>query len=75
MSHAESSLLKCLNCGALGVLHWQEQGNGEMPRRTLARVSGGFHIETGRTVPDRQVLVCTQCDEIYGVLPAGRTNS
>lgn len=74
MSQAESSLLKCLNCGARGTLHWQEGGAHAGTRRTLAKVSGEFHIESGRTVPDSRLLVCGRCDEIYGVLPAGRTN-
>jgi hypothetical protein len=35
----------------------------------LVKVSGDFHVETGRTVPDSKVIVCSLCDQIYGILP------
>ena len=72
MNQAQMSLLKCLNCEASGVLNWQEGSDQTSSRRTLVSVTGDFHIETGRTVPNSRVLVCTQCDEIYGALPIGR---
>lgn len=67
----ESSILKCLNCNARGAVTWQAAEEGSA-RRTLVSVAGDFHMEAGRTTPDGKVIVCTQCDEIYGVLPADR---
>lgn len=33
-------------------------------------IAGNFHNKAGRTVPDRTVILCDQCDETYGILPA-----
>jgi len=68
-SRYQSSLLKCSSCNARGVMTWQA-GDGEIPK-TLVNVAGQFHVETGRTRPDGRVIVCSQCDEIHDVLPAG----
>jgi hypothetical protein len=32
--------------------------------RTLSSVSGGFHIEVGRTAGNEPLIVCDTCDEI-----------
>lgn len=67
----ENLLLKCLNCGARGVITLEAAEEGRV-RRTLVGVGGDFHMEVGRTTPDSKTIICTQCDEIYGVLPADR---
>jgi hypothetical protein len=57
----------CPNCKQAGVREWMESaalsrlfGMG----RTLAGVSEGFHIETGRTASGEPIIVCNTCDEI-----------
>jgi hypothetical protein len=64
----QSSLLKCLNCNARGAASW-EQRHDEASPMALVKVSGDFHVETGRTVPDSKAVVCSLCDQIYGILP------
>jgi len=68
----ESSLLRCLHCSARGAITWAA-AHGDVAR-TLVRVSGSFHIETGRTTPGSATIVCSLCDEIHGALPSGRNN-
>lgn len=68
MEMNRSSLIECLACGARGAMTWDGEDGG----KRLISVAGEFHIETGRTKPDRKIIVCTQCDDIYGVLPADR---
>lgn len=65
-----SSLLRCPNCRAPGALTWEKGVQDVDDYSILVRVSGAFHIETGRISADSKMLVCTKCDEIYGPLPA-----
>lgn len=66
-SSNQISLLECLSCNARGTMIWGVAGdNGP---KTPIGVAGDFHIETGRTKSGRKIIVCTQCDEIYGVFP------
>lgn len=64
----QSSLLKCANCKALGAITWETSAQANAPQR-LVKISGEFHIETGRTVPDCRLIVCTLCDEVCDALP------
>ncbi|HVO95389.1 MAG TPA: hypothetical protein VMT22_21210, partial [Terriglobales bacterium] len=64
-----SCLLTCPQCKARGALTWENAAGERDSYSNLVRVSGGFHIETGRTSAADQTIVCTQCDEIYGPLP------
>ena len=45
------TLLRCPNCDGMGALTWQ-------PGAILPVLSGDFHVETGRSVPDARMLVC-----------------
>lgn len=58
--------LQCPNCGALGVVVWQEatQPNPKGPQRRLAALHGAFHTERGRTQSGDPLIVCTACDHI-----------
>ena len=64
-----SSMLRCPNCKARGALTWEKGPEDSDGYSTLTRVSGEFHVETGRITPESRLLVCTQCDEIYGPVP------
>lgn len=64
----QSILIVCFQCNARGALTVESAG-GFKPA-TFVSIAGDFHVETGRTVPDSTVIVCNQCDEIYGILPA-----
>jgi len=64
----QSSILTCRHCGVLGAITWQQ--TSAYSHKTLIDVSGDFHFETGRTMPDGKVIVCNQCDEIHDALPA-----
>jgi hypothetical protein len=66
----ESSLLKCRNCNARGAL---TLGQTDAPRYVC--ISGDFHLETGRSAPDSSTIVCNQCDEVWGDIPAGEKAS
>ena len=61
-----TSLLTCRNCDARGVLTLQDHDAGP---GTFVSIAGSFHVETGRTMPGSNVIVCTQCDEIHGIVP------
>jgi len=63
----QSALLICRGCNARGVMTW-EAADCE-GASALVAVAGDFHIETGRTKPDGDVIVCSQCDEIQDVWP------
>jgi hypothetical protein len=63
----QSSLLKCSNCSARGAATWEQKHDDKGSHLALVKVSGEFHIEKGRTVPDNDVIVCNQCDEINNV--------
>jgi len=65
-----SSLLRCPHCEARGALTWEKGPQESDGYSTLARVSGDFHVETGRITPDSKLIVCSKCDEIYGPVPA-----
>ena len=60
----QSTLLRCSHCNARGAVTWEFSQDGM--RRDLIRISGDFHVESGRTVPDLRVIVCNQCDQIHG---------
>jgi hypothetical protein len=68
-SRYQSSLLKCPNCSARGAASWEQRHDEEASPLALVKVSGDFHVETGRTVPDSKVIVCSLCDQIYGIMP------
>ena len=60
-------LFKCHGCGKDGTRTWQEsltQNRTMGEGRTLSSVSGGFHIEVGRTAGNEPLIVCDDCDEI-----------
>ena len=50
--------LKCADCGQLGSVTW----DGRSAVRRMAALSQGFHIETGRTIPGKTLIVCDRCD-------------
>src|SRR5271156_1356496 len=60
----QSSLLACPNCTARGAATWDQSCDNTETRRTLIQVSGDFHVETGRTIPDSKVIVCNLRDQI-----------
>lgn len=62
----KTTLLACRNCKARGALTLQ--GHDEGPG-TFVSIAGSFHVETGRTIPVSSVIVCSQCDEIHGIVP------
>lgn len=64
----QSALLTCRSCNARGAITWTA-ALADAPK-TLLSVAGDFHVETGRTMPDARVVVCSSCDEIHDVLPA-----
>jgi uncharacterized protein YbaR (Trm112 family) len=63
-------LLTCPECKARGAMTWERDAGDRDSYSSLVRLSGGFHIEEGRTSPVSKTIVCTQCDEIYGPLPS-----
>ena len=53
-------LFGCPECCQKGeVVFFMNDG-----KRTLVRLSDGFHLETGRLLGMRHVIVCDRCDEI-----------
>lgn len=64
----QSVLITCFQCNAHGALTTKRADGSKTD--TFVCIAGEFHSETGRTVPDGTVIVCDQCDEIYGILPA-----
>lgn len=70
ISHYQHSRLACSACNARGAVTWEDVIEDQLLRRQFVRMSGDFHMETGRMTPDRRVIVCSLCDEIYGVLPS-----
>ena len=58
---SSSALLSCESCGATGYVMWDSDG---LERRPTA-LDRGFHYETGRTTPNKAILVCDACDSIH----------
>jgi hypothetical protein len=59
--------ITCPQCGQAGSIA-SEEDDGMTPsmrgKRTLIRVSNGFHAEVGRTDPGDDLIICDHCDEI-----------
>lgn len=50
----------CPHCGQQGEVVWKGIG----VERDLVRLSEGFHVEEGRGIGTRHIVVCNSCDEI-----------
>jgi hypothetical protein len=62
-----SAHFRCANCGQTGTRAWEEPSSRSRVQsegRRLIEVSGGFHIEEGRTASGEPLVVCDTCDEI-----------
>lgn len=66
----QSKLLICSHCKARGSATWELADDGL--RMQLVKIAGGFHIESGSTVPDLKMIVCNKCDQIHGEATATR---
>ncbi len=66
----ESSLLECPKCNARGALTLDRT---DAPRYVC--ISGDFHLEIGRPAPEISAIVCNQCGEVWGDMPAGEKSS
>ena len=79
-----STLLKCIGCNALGAITWElraarraraaatalDDSDGPMSEdRSFTNLNGDFHLDAVRVL-GHDMIVCSQCDSIYGPLPA-----
>lgn len=53
--------IQCLHCGQVGAVLWETDAASE--RRKLLILSGGFHLEDGRTVTGYSAIICDHCEE------------
>ncbi len=67
-----STLLKCIGCNALGAITWDLRYREAAEDRSYVGLNGDFHLDALR-VGGREMIVCSQCDAIYGPLPANST--
>jgi hypothetical protein len=66
--HAYSTLLKCMGCNALGAITWDLNRREAMEDRSFVGLNGEFHLDEAR-VSGHRMIVCSQCDAVYGPLP------
>ncbi|HJR57397.1 MAG TPA: hypothetical protein VJ798_12535 [Rhizomicrobium sp.] len=64
-----STLLKCIGCNALGAITWDLRYREAAEDRSFIALNGDFHLDAVR-VAGHDMIVCSQCDSIYGPLPA-----
>jgi hypothetical protein len=64
------TLLKCAHCNGLGAITWDLEYREAAKDTSFVRVSGDFKTQAGRIDAKELAVVCTQCDAVYGPLPA-----
>lgn len=69
LHHVYSTLLKCPGCNGLGAITWNLKYREMAQDRAFVALAGDFRIDKTRIPGDREMIVCTECDAIYGPLP------
>lgn len=64
-----STLLKCPGCNGLGALTWDLKYHDDGKDTPFVGIAGDFRIDRERSPSDKAIIICVQCDQIYGPLP------